>query len=356
VILGLETGFTHGGSSSDAFGLNSPVAGQIRDAAVQGAQIVLRSVMSYKTLSAASSAGSRAFEQATKYIVANMIRSFGKRAEIEMLYGQSGLGIVSSVDAGNVRITLSTASWAAGIWSGCKNMELEIRSSAGTLRGTTIIQSIDLDNRRLTLNAIPAGVVATDVLYFLGAYGNEMAGLDKIITNTGTLFDIDASQYELFKGNVYDAGSADLSFAKIQSAISRAVEKGLDSDVKVKVNPKTWAKLLTEQAALRMYDSSYKTSEAENGAQSIKFFGQNGQVEIVPSIYVKEGEAFIVDDKDFLKVGSTDMTFNLPGAGPDQFLRQLENSAGVEMRLYSDFSLFCMAPGRQVKITGIVNS
>ena len=334
--------------------MNAPVSGQVKDAIVQGSQIILRSVMSYKTLSAASTAGARAFEQATKFIVANMIRSFGKRAEIEMLYGQSGLGIVSSTSGTDVVVT--TASWAAGIWSGCKNMPIEIRSSAGVLRGEAVISAISLDTRTLSLVALPAGTVATDVIYFKGAYGNEQAGLDKIITNTGSLFGIDAAQYELFKGNTYSASGADLSFAKIQSAISRGVEKGLDSDVKVMVNPKTWAKLLTEQAALRMYDATYKTSEAENGAQSIKFFGQNGGVEIVPSIYIKEGEAFIVDDKDFLKVGSTDMTFSLPGAGPDQFLRQLENSAGVEMRLYSDFSLFCMAPGRQIKITNIVNS
>lgn len=348
--------FTHAGSSAGAFGLNSPSTGQIKDAVVQGYQIVLRSVMAYETLSRASSAGQRAFESATKYIVANMIRSFAKRCEIQMIYGQSGLGTIASVDNANVRFVVDTAEWAPGIWSGAKGMELEIRSSAGALRGTAIIDGIDLDNKRITLNALPAGIAATDVVYFKSAYGNEMPGLHKIITNTSTLFDIDSSQYELFKGNTYSAGGADLSFGKIQSAISRGVEKGLDSDVKVFVAPKTWAKLLTEQAALRMYDSSFKSSEAENGAQSIKFFGQNGMIEIVPSIYIKEGQAFIIDEKDFLKVGSTDMTFNLPGAGPDQFLRQLENSAGVELRLYSDFSLFCAAPGRQILINGIVNS
>lgn len=354
--MALENGFSYGSSDEAAFALNAPANGTVKEAQIKGYQIVLRSAMSYNVLSRASSAGARAFESATKLVVANMIRSFGKRAEVQMLYGQRGLGVVGSVDALTIKLTISTADWAAGIWSGMKGAEIEVRSSAGALRGVATIAAVDLNGRALVLNAIPAGTVATDVLWYKGAYGNEMVGLDKIISNTGVLFNIDAAQYELWKGNTYDVGSAQLSFAKIQDAISLGVEKGLDSDVKVMVNPKTWANLLTEQAALRMYDSTYKASEAENGSQSIKFHGQNGIIEIVPSIYIKEGVAYIVDDMDFLKVGSTDMTFNLPGAGPDQFLRQLENNAGVEMRLYSDFSLFCAAPGRQIKLTGIVNA
>lgn len=351
--MALENGFSYGSSDEAAFALNAPANGTVKEAQVKGYQIVLRSAMSYNVLSRASSAGARAFESATKLVVANMIRSFGKRAEVQMLYGQTGLGSVASTSG--VTVTITTADWAAGIWSGMKGAEIEIRSAAGALRGVASIASVDLNGRALVLNALPAGTVGTDVLWYKGAYGNEMPGLEKIITNTGTLFNIDASQYELWKGNTYPVGGQ-LSFAKIQDAIALGVEKGLDSDVKVMVNPKTWSDLLTEQAALRMYDSSYKGSEAENGSQSIKFHGQNGIIEIIPSIYIKEGLAYIVDEMDFLKIGSTDMTFNLPGAGPDQFLRQLENNAGVEMRLYADFSLFCAAPGRQIKLSGIVNS
>lgn len=353
VVLGQELGFTHGSQDDGAFNLLSPVAGQVKDATVRGYQIVLRTVMSYSVLARASSAGARAFETATKHIVANMIRSFGKRCEIEMMYGQDGLGIVSSV--ASTVITVTTASWAAGLWAGMKNMPLEVRDSAGTLRGDSVITGVDLDLRTITLQAVPSGTTSTDVLWFKGAYGNEMPGIHKIISNTGSLFGIDASQYELWKGNTYSAGSAALSFAKIQSAIAKAVEKGLDQGVKVLVNVKTWANLLNEQAALRMYDQSYSVNKTENGSQFISFFGQNGQVEIVPSIYVKEGDAFILCMDELLKVGSTDMTFKLPGS-EDQFFRQLENSAGVELRAYSDFSLFAQAPGKFVLINNIVNS
>lgn len=352
--MAAENGFSHADVDDGAYSLESAVAGQVKDAQVKGYQIVLRSVMSYSVLSRASSAGARAFETATKHIIANMVRSFGRRAEILSMYGQSGLGIISAVSGSD--ITISTAEWAAGIWSGMKNMSIDIYDTTGaTLRGSAAISAINLDTRTLTLSALPGGTVATDVVWFKGAKGKEMAGLHKIISNTSSLFGIDASQYELWKGNSYSAGSAALSFAKIQSALAKAVEKGLDAKVKVLVNVKTWANLLNEQAALRMYDSSYKSEVSENGSHSIKFHGQNGEVEVVPSIYVKEGQAFIVPFEELQMVGSTDMTFNLPGSN-DQFFRQLENSAGVEIRAYMDASLFCSAPGKTVLITGIVNS
>ena len=56
-----------------------------------------------------------------------------------------------------------------------------------------------------------------------------------------------------------------------------------------------------------------------------------------------------------MRVGSTDMTFKRPSQG-DEFFRDLENSAGYELRLYTDQALFCQAPGKSVIITNIVNS
>lgn len=354
VILGLEHGVTFASSDDDAFNLNAPVAGQIKDAQVRGNPVVLRSVMGYAAASRAAGGGDKAFVDATKYLVANMLRSITKKLEIEMLYGQVGYGVVAST-LGNV-ITISTAEWAPGIWAGSENMPIEVRDATGaTSRGETKITSVDMDLRTITVQSLPPGTVATDVIWHKGAYGNEFAGVHKIITNTSTLFNIDASAYALWKGNTYGAGSASLSFAKVQGAISRAVEKGLDSKVMVMVNPRTWANLLTEQAALRMYDSSFSSAKAENGSESIKFFGQNGEIEIEPSIYVKEGYAYVMCMDEFMRIGSSDVSFKRPGK-EGEFFRELENSAGYELRLFSDMALFCSAPGKSVLINAIVNA
>lgn len=354
VILGHEHGITFASSDDDAFNLAAPVAGQIKDAQIRGNPAVMRSVIGYTAASRAAQGGSKAFMDATKYVVANMLRSFTKKLEIELMYGQMGYGTVASA-AGNV-VTITTAEYAPGIWAGAEKMPVEFRDATGaTSRGTAEVTSVDLSARTVTVDLLPAGVIATDVIYHKGAYGNEFAGIHKILTNAGSLFNISAASFSLWAANSYSAGSASLSLAKIERAIALGVAKGLDSDVTVLVNPKTWADLLSEQAALRKYDSSYSPASMENGSRAIKFYGQNGMVSIEPTIYVKEGYAYIIDPKDFCRVGSADVTFKRPGM-EGNFFRELENSAGVELRAMTDQALFCSAPGRQIIITAITNS
>lgn len=354
VILGHEHGVTFASSDDDAFNLNAPVAGQIKDAQVRGNPVVLRSVLGYSAASRAAQGGAKAFMDATKFLVANMLRSITKKLEIELLYGQMGYGTAASV-SGNV-LTLTTAEFAPGIWAGAENMPIEIRDVAGTtIRGNATITAVSLSGRTITLDLMPAGVISTDVIWHKGAYGNEFAGIHKIITNTGTLFNISATSYSLWSGNTYSASSAALSLAKVERAISLAVAKGLDSDVMVMVNPKTWADLLSEQAALRRFDAGYKSDSTEVGSKSIKFYGQNGMISIEPSIYCKEGYAYVLAIDEFARVGSTDVTFKRAGLEGSYF-RELENSAGVELRAYADSALFCSAPGKQVLISAITNT
>jgi hypothetical protein len=354
VILGLEHGVTFASSDEDAFNLAAPVAGSIKDAQVKGNPAVLRSVLGYVAASR-SVTSQEAFEQGTKFLVANMLRSMAKKIEIELLYGQMGYGVVGSV-VGSV-VTVSTAEWAPGIWAGAEQMPIEIRDASGaTSRGNFTVVSVNMDLRTITLNAAPASAIATDVIWHGGAYGNEFAGIHFILTvSSGSLFNINVSQYNLFRGNQYPAGGAPLSFTKMTHASARAVEKGLDSMLYCLINPRAWADLLFDQAALRRYDSSYSNKEAVNGMQSIKFYSQNGELEIEPSIYVKEGYAYMISPEEWFRVGSSDLTFKRPGQG-DEFFRDLENAAGYELRAYTDQALFCCAPGHNVIITGIVNN
>jgi hypothetical protein len=356
VILGMEHGVTFAASDDDAFNLNPPIAGQIKDATIRGNPIVLRSVMGYTAASRAAQGGKQAFIDATKYLVASMLRSVSKKLEIEMFYGQVGYGVVAA-GSGGTTIVIDPKEFAPGIWAGAENLPIEVRDPTGaTIRGSAKVIGIDLDTRTLTLDSAISGMVVGDVIWHKGAYGNEFAGIHKILSQTtGTLFGIDVSQFNLFKGNVYDAGNSQLSFAKINNAIAKAVAKGLDSKVTVFVNPDTWSNLLTDQAALRRYDGSYSNKELDQGANRIKFYSQNGEIEIIPSIYVKAGYAYILCLDEWLRVGSSDLSFKRPGMG-DEFFRDLENSAGYELRLFTDQAIFCYAPGKNVLIKNIVNA
>lgn len=350
VVLQLEHGITFASSSEDAFALNDPISGQIKDAQVQGNALVLRSAIGYKAASASMGSG-KAFEQATRFLVGNMLRSVTKKLEIEMLYGQVGYGVVDSVSGTDIVIT--AAEWASGIWAGAEGMPVEIYDVTGVTQrtGAATVTAVNFATKTISLSALPTGTVATDVVWHKGAKGKEFAGIHKILTETSSLFGINPSQYSMFKGNSYNAAGA-LSFAKVQEAISKAVEKGLDSDVCVMVSPAVWSDLLTDQAALRMFDSSYSSGKSENGAKELMFHGQNGKIEIIPSIYVKNGYAYVLYLEDMVRIGSSDVTFKRPGRDGEFFL-ELPNAAGYELRLYCDQALFCASPAKNVLITGI---
>jgi hypothetical protein len=352
VVLGLEHGITFAASDDDAFALLPAIAGAIKDAQVKGSPAVLRSILGYSAASRAAQGGAQAFMDATKFVVGNMLRSMAKKIEIEMLYGQVGYATVASI-ATNA-ITITTAEWAPGIWAGSENMPLEIRTSGGALRGYCNVVSVNMDTRVVNVDAAPAGVAATDIIWHKGAYGNEFVGIHKMLTTSGVLFNIDNSVYNLFKGNQYDAQSGALSFSKLNQAVARSVEKGLEGKVTAFVNPRGWANMLSDQAALRKYDGSYSKKKLENGTEALTFFSQNGEIEIIPSIYVKEGYAYLLSMEDFARVGSTDITFKRPGADGN-FFRDLENASGYELRCYTDQAVFCAAPGKQTLIINVVN-
>lgn len=354
IILGMEHGVTFAGSDEDGFTLNAAVAGTIKNAEVRGNALVLRSVIGYKAISTSTSSEA-AFKEATKYLVANMLRSITKKLEIELLYGQKGYATISAVST--TRLTITTAEWAPGIWAGAEGMPIDIRDTSGVTRGDFVVASVDFANKyvNLTTSAAAASVVATDVIFHKGAYGKEFIGIHAILEKTsGTLFNIDTATYALFRGNTHSTSGA-LSFDDLNKAIAKAVEKGLDTKVICMVNPRTWSDLLTEQAALRKYDSSYSSSKFEQGAKGLLFHSQNGEIEIIPSIYVKEGYAYLLEPSSWVRVGSQEVSFKRPGFG-DDFFKELNDAAGFELRCYCDQALFTSKPSHNVLITGIVNS
>jgi hypothetical protein len=365
VILGQEHGVTFASSEDDAFNLNPPISGQMKDVTIKGTPMVLRSALGYVTAQRALAGGETSFMDATKYLISNMLRSMTKKLEITCLYGQSGWGSISAVSGAD--ITIKTSQWAPGIWAAAQGMPIEIRDylavgaspTSSTSRGEFTVIRVDFENRKLTLNAAPAGVVVTsnqeDVIFHKGAFGNEFAGIHKILsTTTGTLFGVSVADFDMFKANSYDAAGA-LSFTKLNLATSRAVEKGLEGKLVCLCNPRGWANMLNDQASLRQYDQSYSSVQLEQGARALKFFSQNGEIEIIPSIYIKEGFSYLLSMDEWKRIGSTDVTFKRPGK-EGEFFRELENSAGYELRLFSDQAIFCQAPARNVLITGIVNA
>lgn len=353
VLLTLENGFTYGGPDGDAFDLNDAATSQVKSARVKGHEMVLRSAMSIKSITATDA---NSFEKSTKFIIGNMLKSMYHRLEIQLMYGQAGLGVIESTSGST--IVIKAAEWASAIWNGIEGAKLEIRDSANlnSIRGGSALKvlSVSQKNRSITFTAaLPGAATVDDVVTFELGDGNlavEFKGLHSIATTSGTLFGIDNNVYDLFKANIVDVGDdeanpAVLSFEKIQEGVAVAMEKGFGEEaMTVIVNPKSWKNLLTEQASLRQYDSSFSKVKVEQGAQYIEFYSQNGMIKIVPSTFCKEGYAYAICEKDMMRIGSIDVSFKDPMTGEDKYFRHLEERHGVEMRAYTDQALFTPRP------------
>lgn len=354
--------FTYGGTLGNAFELEAAINSTSGDAQVRGTELVLRSFLAIAAASRSQNSKA-AFISETKLLVENMLKSFAKRMEIQLMYGQAGLGVCESVNGQDIKIY--DYEWAPGIWSGGENMKIIILNPALSVsRGVFTVTAVNLDTKEITVAESVASLVQGDVIFFNSAVAagpifNEFAGLHKIITNTGVLFNINASAYNLWKGNVvpvgtsFGGGEAVLTLDKVETGIAKAMDKGLsDEEMTVLVNPKTWKNLLTEQTSKRLYDESYDPKLMQNGAKSIRFHGPNGMIEILSTIYCKEGYAYMIPVKEFMRVGSSDITFEQPGF-EGKFLRLLESHNGYEMRAYTDQSLFTSKPGLCVLLTFI---
>lgn len=379
VILTNEHGVTYADNDDDAFALQQSVALNSKDAQVEGYQMLLRSKIGYKAAAKAQAGGKKAFAATTGLVVKNMLESITKRLEIQLLYGQSGIATVEdstsvSGDATTI-LHISDASWAPGIWTGMENAYINVYNGTslfGTAgvppaTGTADMQitAIDFDNKKITIsgdstvigtiNTAAQASGAALTLYFQNAYSKEFAGINKILTNTGTLFNINAASYHLWKSNAY-AVDGGFTVAKLISGMAKPVSKGgLDEKVELLINPEVWAEAMTDQAALRDYDYSYNKEKAEYGHKSITFYTQSGAIEVISHPCVKIGDGFVVPMKRLMRVGATDITFNNPGT-KDKFFRELNDNAGFELRCYTDQALFCECPAKTLKLTGITVS
>ena len=354
VIVSLENGFTYLGTQGLAPNYEDAEAAGVQRGTVKPSELVLRSILSFGAISRSMNEKG-AFEKATKLVMGNMLQSMYHRLEIQMIHGQSstGLGVVESISGNTIKI--EDHEWAPGLWNGSKNAKIQIYDTTlATLRGSAKIVSVDYDTKELALDLAPVGVVATDVIFFNGAKDNEFMGLHAIASKSGTLFGINNAAYDLFKGNVVDVGTnfsggeAVLSFAASEKGIAKAMDKGLGQEAyELLISTRSWNNLLTEQAAKRMYDSSYSSAQIDQGAKAIRFHGLNGQINIHASTLVKEGYAYGFVAKDLARIGSSDVTFEMPGYEGEIF-SILPDTHGLQVRCYSDQALVCFRPGATV--------
>lgn len=366
VILADEQGFSYGDGTGTAYALNDSIAMQMQPAVVQAYEMTLQSGVSYTAVTRSSQKGEQAVENVIGRLIMQMKGSAGKRLEIQMIYGQSptGLGSISAHSgSGTTRVyTISSATWAHGTFAGLKNAQLD-SIAAGAVVNTNsaiIITKVDPINKQLTVSGNSTDLTALDAastpyFVFYGSFGKEMVGLDKIALNTGSLFSIDASVYDLWQAQTVDCQSAELSMAKVLTGSAIATARGLLGKATLYVAPDSYANLNSDLSAQRQIDESYDGKKGENGYESLSYHYQGGVLEVVSHSMVKSGDAFLLQDDSVDRVGSTDFDFH--GENPDgesSYLYQNQSNNGWATRGFSDQCIVHTAPCQMVKFINIV--
>lgn len=309
-----------------------------------------------------------------------MYDSLARYLEISMLYGKSATGIGASTVAGTASsattetVTISAATWSSGIWAGAVGASVQAFQSAALVSSGSdavfSVTKVNATNHTLLLTGTATGCTALHsalggaTVFFVfngaggttGVNGNDMLGLDAQIVGGTSIFGIDPTIYPLWQGQTSTSSSAALTMAKVLAGEALAVAVGgLNSDSTLMVCAATYANLNSDQAALREYDGSYDSKEAENGSEGIVYHGSGGKIRVVVNNIVKEGEAFLVPAKFLKRVGAKELSFERPGQ-KDQFFQEIPGYAGYSLRAGAEFAVLLERPAQACKFTSIVNS
>lgn len=346
-------------------------AGAMQNAQLRGAQIFGRSAVSYEAISRAASAGPKSFESATKRVVKRLGMSHLKRLEMQLLCGQSGIATCSAISgsSGTRTLTISDETWSAARFAGSVGATLSIvRADNSTpvapvsgAAGTCNIASVAPASKQITININTTDGTSLDTYAPLGAIiywesasaTTEMAGLSAWANMSGTFAGIATGTYDLWNGNVYSTSTGVISFAKLVEAAEMVGAYGAVDKLCAVVSLKAFSVLNTDLAALRQFDSSYKTSNAQQGVSGITFNTSVGELEILPHPLQCDGKIQIFCPSEALRVGSTDITFIQRGNGGEKLILESATTPAGEMRTMSNQALFIEQPRHVVELSGI---
>ncbi|WP_413581095.1 hypothetical protein [Bdellovibrio sp. HCB288] len=375
VILSCEAGVTYLAAGAGVQTLNDSIAAQVKEASVDANQIIIRGQMDYEAAAKATSGGEAAFKNASELLVENLMETGSRRLEMAFLYGQSSGGLGASASSANASttqtvVTFTAASWAPGLWAGTENALIEAwkvsdnTQISSAANGVFTIVSVDYTNKAIRVNGTTTGITALDAATTAGVYFTwkgaktgtstwvEPVGIDKIISNTGSLFGIDASVYALWAGSTATSIGAP-TVAKMLNAVGLAVSKGgLMEEAACMVSPKFFQYMAGTMTDLRRQNGGQKETSGMGGYEAITLMGPNGKLNITVHPMLKEGEFFIVPFKRFKRIGTQEFSFETPGRKGELFLHIPDKNA-YELRLYGAQAIICTHPAKCVKGSGV---
>ena len=382
-----EQAVTPGGSARRASTLYSPNAGRIDQATVPSYRAVNRAIIATAMLDA-SKTEKTSFDSVIRNRPKSVVMGLAKHNEIDFFYGQTRKGLshagtaianATQVSASGTwyaaTVTLDNDDYAIGMYAGMSGARLEfwkagaqiggasqaylrtITFKNGSTAGSVVVEFESQTDRDAVVTA------ATSVeIWFLGertgaAAYDEMIGLNGIVTNTTTLFGVDTTVNELFRGNTIDWSALTnrkLNLAGLLAAVATPMALGLEGKtVQVHIPQVSMAGLVNDEAALKRYNGNER--KGQRGFNTLEFFYNNTSFEIVVNNIVKEGHVFGFVKEECHRVGTHDVQLeSATYDGKDNFLYRASGDIdGYEVRASSDQQVYLERPATSFRIAGV---
>jgi hypothetical protein len=261
------------------------------------------------------------------------------------------IAFTNGVNTASKAILMAPGQFASGFFVGKKGLKLEqIVASTGAVAASGSLVGWDARLGIIYVDFTPVVATAVGSHYIAPkgwAAGKCMVGMHRIITNTGSLFGINAADEPLWSGNVIDLGQKKFNLKAVHEGVADAVNAGgLDEPLDIIVSPRCFGQMASDEAAFRKYDASYK-AKAENGFEAIEYYAANGLNRIHSSSKVKEGDVFAFVRGSTRCSGSQLPSFRVRGMNMD-IIQPLQDQAGFVIRSFSDQYVMCRQPAKQI--------
>jgi hypothetical protein len=358
-----------------AFALSQAIDAVLKTAVVDGATIMVVANIAYTIMARGKNgkgSGNKggAFFDPFDFKVECTMTSGELRRELAVVYGPgtataavSNIGAtaaaaISGADltAGQV-VRLTTASWSAGIYINLLNAKVDIyQSDSTTIRESDVkVTAVNPTNCRITLqkDGSTASVGSGDVILLAGSKGRSCIGVQGILENATTIFEIDAATYPMWRSLSFPVGGA-LSRVKIGQMAARIHPTGLRTGGKLFTGAPAFQDLTEETSLLQQYVENTAKLKKQ-GASNLVYTTSIGDINVAMYAYMKQGIAMFIA-KDVLKrVGTTDLTFSMEGTN-DWFYSELPNNAGCQIRLFANMAPILEIPWFCAILTGIASN
>ena len=365
VMLRPPQGFTYSGSSGAAATLNAQRNAVTKQASVVGSELNLIERVTLKALASAVEKGEQALGVLLDEVVAGMKKSAMNRVEGSLLRGQYPYGIVESVvDLGGslATITFTAATWSPGLfWFFGENSTWDVHTAVGGARvntnGAMVLTKINSATRTITVSYTTAlQAVATHLWFPNGANGvtlGECLGLIAQARNLMTSqLGIDPTVYNNWAGNQY-AVTGEFSLGVMEDAFAQLRDRGATGKLTAFVSNRAWSRLSTDLQAARYMDQSYSPEKNKAGQRSMSYFTADiDEVEFVRHPFLAWGEVLILPEDEVQRIGSSDVTFGIPGMKEDLMVL-VPGTNTVELQAYSDQAPIIKKPNFAMLMTGI---